>query len=105
MAQIINNVDLEKVAQTTANGQKDKTTLKKPVRLHGEWILNRASGYQFRTDLSFEKGTQIIEIDSPSFLGGNGNRLGPMGYCVSGIASCFIATFATVAASHGGKTD
>jgi len=101
MAQIINNVDLEKVAHTTANGQKDKTTLKKPVKLQGEWILNTASGYQFRTELSFEKGKQTIEIDSPSYLGGNGNRLGPMGYCVAGIASCFIATFASVAASHG----
>jgi uncharacterized OsmC-like protein len=59
------------------------------------------TGYQFRTELSFEKGKQVVEIDSPSFLGGNGNRLGAMAYCVAGIASCFIATFATVAASHG----
>ena len=58
-------------------------------------------GYQFRTELSFEKGKQIIEIDSPSYLGGNGNRLGPMGYCVAGIASCFIATFATVVVHQG----
>lgn len=101
MAQIINNVDLDKVALTTANGQKDKSTLKKAVKLVGEWILNAGSGYQFRTELSFEKGKQIIEIDSPTYLGGNGNRLGPMGYCIAGIASCFIATFATVAASQG----
>jgi uncharacterized OsmC-like protein len=42
-----------------------------------------------------------IEIDSPSFLGGNGNRLGPMAYCVACITSCFIATFTSVAASQG----
>lgn len=101
MTQVINSVDMDKVSLTKANGQKDKSTLKKPVKLQGEWILNTDSGYQFRTELSFEKGKQIIEIDSPSYLGGNGNRLGPMGYCVAGIASCFIATFATVAASHG----
>jgi uncharacterized OsmC-like protein len=101
MTQIVNNVDLDKVAQTAASGKKDKSTLRKPVKLQGEWNLNRTSGYQFRTELSFEKGKQIIEIDSPSFLGGNGNRLGPMAYCVAGIASCFIATFATVAASQG----
>ena len=47
MAQIINNVDLDKIAQTTANGQKDRLTLKKPVKLQGEWILNTARGYQF----------------------------------------------------------
>ena len=101
MTQIVNNVDLDKVAQTAASGKKDKSTLRKPVKLQGEWDLNPTGGYQFRTELSFEKGKQIIEIDSPSFLGGNGNRLGPMAYCVAGIASCFIATFATVAASQG----
>lgn len=101
MAQMINNVDLDKISQTIDNGKKDKSTLRKPVKLQGEWNLDPTMGYQFRTELSFEKGKQIIEIDSPSFLGGNGNRLGPMGYCVAGTASCFIATFATVAASHG----
>lgn len=61
------------------------------------------SGFSRRglSELSFEKGKQVIEIDSPSFLGGNGNNLGPMGYCVADIASCFIATFATVAANQG----
>jgi uncharacterized OsmC-like protein len=101
MTQIINNVDLDKIAQTTASGKKDKSTFRKPVRLQGEWILDPASPYQFKTELSFENGKQTIEIDSPSFLGGNGNRLGPMGYCVAGMASCFIATFATIAASQG----
>ena len=101
MAQMINNVDLDKISQTTNNGKNDKSTLRKPVKLQGEWNLNPSSGYQFRTELSFEKGKQVIEIDSPSFLGGNGNRLGPMAYCVAGISSCFIATFATVAASQG----
>ena len=102
MAQIINNVDLDKITQTTSNGRKDKSTLKKPVKLQGEWNLNPSSGYQFRTELSFEKGKQAIEIDSPTFLGGNGNKLGPMAYCVAGISSCFIATFATVAGPSQG---
>ncbi|MGA9296792.1 MAG: OsmC family protein, partial [Nitrososphaeraceae archaeon] len=46
-------------------------------------------------------GKQVVEIDSPSFLGGDGNRLGPMAYCVAGITSCFIATFVTLASSKG----
>jgi uncharacterized OsmC-like protein len=103
MTQIINNVDLDKIAQTTVNGRNDKSTLRKPVKLQGEWNLNSSRDYQFRTELSFEKGKEIIEVDSPSYLGGNGNKLGPMGYCVAGMASCFIATFATIAASQGVK--
>ena len=101
MTHVINNVDLDKISQTTAMGKKDKSTLRKPVKLEGEWILDSAAGYQFKTELSYENGKQIIQIDSPTFLGGNGNRLGPMAYCVAGISSCFIATFATVAASQG----
>jgi uncharacterized OsmC-like protein len=99
MSKIINNVDLDKVAKTTESGKKEKLTLRKPVKLYGEWNLDPIKGYQFRTELSYEKGKQIVEIDSPSFLGGNGNRLGPMAYCVAGITSCFITTFVTVASS------
>ena len=99
MANIINNTNLDKIAQTIVNGKKDKQTLRKPVKLQGEWNLDPSKDYQFKTELVYEKGKQVIEIDSPSFLGGNGNRLGPMAYCITGIASCFIATFVSVAAS------
>ena len=94
---ILNNVDLEKISQTIENGKKDKAALRRPVKLQGEWILDSTKGYQFRTELGYEKGKQVVEIDSPSFLGGNGNMLGPMAYCITGITSCFIATLASVA--------
>lgn len=97
----INNVDLEKILKTVESGKADNASLKKPVKLQGEWILDKAGGFQFRTEMPFENGKQIIEIDSPSFLGGSGNRLGPMAYCIAGITSCFIGTFATIAASQG----
>lgn len=103
MAKFLNNVDLEKVSQTSENGKKDKSTLKKPVKLQGEWILDSNQGFQFKTELGFEKGKQVIEVDSPSFLGGQGNRLGPMAYCVAGITSCFIGTFVGIAAQKGIK--
>jgi uncharacterized OsmC-like protein len=99
VSNIINNVDLDKVGETTESGKKEKLTLRKPVKLYGEWNLDLSKGYQFRTELSYEKGKQTVEIDSPSFLGGNGNRLGPMAYCIAGITSCFIATFVTLASS------
>jgi uncharacterized OsmC-like protein len=101
MVNIINNVDLSKVSQTVESGKKDKATLRKPVKLAGEWNFDPAKGYQFRTELAFEKGKEVIEVDSPSFLGGGGNRLGPMAYCVAGITSCFIGTFVGIAASQG----
>jgi uncharacterized OsmC-like protein len=99
----INNIDLNKVSNTVAKGKEDKNTLKKPVKLHGEWNLDPNSEYQFKTELPFEKGSQVIEIDSPSFLGGDGNRLGPMAYCIAGITSCFVGTFVGIAAQQGIK--
>ncbi len=105
MANILNNTDLEKIQKTIESGLKDKQFLKKPVKMQGEWNLDPSKGYQFRTEIAYEKGTQILEIDSPSFLGGNGNRLGPMGYCVAGITSCFIATFVSIASNNGIKFD
>lgn len=97
----VNNVDLDKISKTIEGGKDDPSTLKKPVKLHGIWNLDSQSEFQFSTELPFENGTQTIEVYSPSFLGGNGNRLGPMGYCVAGITSCFIGTFASVAAVSG----
>lgn len=101
MSRIVNNVDLDKVAQTRSGGEKDRSTLRKKIMLQGEWNLDPKLGYQFRTEMPFEKGKQMVEIDSPFYLGGNGNRLGPMAYCVAGVASCFISTLATVAATEG----
>lgn len=103
MAKFLNNIDLEKVSQMSENGKKDKSTLKKPVKLQGEWILDPNQGFQFKTELSYEKGKHVIEVDSPSFLGGQGNRLGPMAYCVAGITSCFIGTFVGIVAQKGIK--
>ena len=101
MTNIINNIDLDKIQNTIDNGKKERQFVRKPVKLHGEWNLDPNSEYQFKTELAYEKGKQTIEIDSPSFLGGNGNRVGPMGYCIAGITSCFIATFVSVASSQG----
>jgi hypothetical protein len=63
--------------------------------LQGEWNLGPTTVYQFKTELSFGKGKQIIEIDSPSFLGGIGNTLGPMAYCVASTASYLFESFET----------
>jgi hypothetical protein len=70
MANIINNTDLDKIQNTIENGKKDRQFLRKPVKLQGEWNLDPQNGYQFKTELTYEKGKQNIEIDSPSFLGG-----------------------------------
>ncbi len=98
---IINNVELDSVNRLLEQGKKDKSTLKKIISIDGEWILDAGKGYQFRAEMAYEKGRQVIEIDSPTWLGGQGNRLGPMSYCIAGISSCFMATVASIAAMKG----
>ncbi|MDG7006612.1 MAG: OsmC family protein [Nitrososphaerota archaeon] len=101
MPKVVNSVDLDKIALTAKEGKRDRSALRKKVALQGEWNLDQEKGYQFRAEMQYEKGNQMIEIDSPSYLGGNGNRLGPMAYCIAGMTSCFVSTFATVAAIDG----
>jgi len=98
---IINNVELDSINRLLEQGKKDRSTLKKIISIDGEWILDAGKGYQFRAEMSYEKGRQVIEIDSPTWLGGQGNRLGPMSYCIAGISSCFMATVASIAAMKG----
>lgn len=40
MAKVINNTDLDKISQTVANGKDDKESLRRPVKLIGEWNLD-----------------------------------------------------------------
>ena len=41
---IINNTNLDNVRQTIESGKKDKLTLKKPIKLQGEWNLDPNKG-------------------------------------------------------------
>ncbi|MEM4369988.1 MAG: hypothetical protein QW444_00590, partial [Candidatus Nitrosocaldus sp.] len=69
---IVNNVDLSKVSALIEQGKKDKSALRKIIRLEGEWILDESKGFQFRSEMAYEKGKQVLEIDSPTWLGGQG---------------------------------
>jgi uncharacterized OsmC-like protein len=98
---MINHVNLESLQKTKENFKKDLSLAKKVNRIEGEWILDSKTGPQFRSEIPIEKGTAVIEADQPTSLGGGGTRAGPMHYCLYGVASCFAATFATIAASEG----
>lgn len=94
-----NNVNLDKLASSMAEMQKDPSKLKKINKVEGEW--NLGEGSQFRAEVSFENGKIKLEADQPSFLGGGGTNPGPLIYCLYGSASCYVATFATMAAMEG----
>lgn len=94
-----NNVNLDAVTRTAQAIQQDPGKGKKTNRVEGAW--NLGAGPQFSAEIAFEGGTMLVEADQPSAQGGSGARPGPIHYCLFGLASCFAATFATVAASEG----
>ena len=61
---MINNVDLDKISQTTNNGKNDKSTLRKPVKLQGEWNLNPTSGYQFFATIAASQGVRLTRLNA-----------------------------------------
>ncbi|MCF8242118.1 MAG: OsmC family protein [Melioribacteraceae bacterium] len=98
----LNNVDLEKIQNFEDQIKNDPSTAKKTQVIKGEWIASD-SEVQFQSSIEFEGGTTLLKVDNPTFMGGGGNFPGPMHYCFFGLASCYMGTFATMAAMLGIK--
>ncbi len=99
-----NNVNLEAFEKAEKGIRSDASRGRRTNRIQGVW--NLAEGQpQFSAELSFEGGKMTVEADQPTFLGGGGSRPGPMMYALYGSASCFTATFVTVASKEGVKLD
>ncbi|MDA8186538.1 MAG: OsmC family protein [Dehalococcoidales bacterium] len=95
-----NNVNVDAVQKMAEGIQADPAKGKRTNRIEGIWNLAEGKP-QFSSEISFEGGKLLVEADQPTFLGGGGTRPGPMHYALFGLASCFTATFATMAAMHG----
>lgn len=96
----INNVDINKVKEFGEQLKADPSKARKTQVIEGEWIVKEGPA-QFRSAINFEGGQAVFETDSPTFMGGGGNLPGPMHYCFYGLASCYTATFATMATMLG----
>lgn len=92
----LNNVSLEDLEQTLEVFRANPAQARKTNRVEGTWNLE-AGRSQFSAQLTFEKGEVTLEADQPTKQGGGGSHPGPMLYCLYGLASCYAATFATVA--------
>ncbi|MEE9594068.1 MAG: OsmC family protein [Candidatus Hydrothermarchaeales archaeon] len=98
---IINHVDLDKLGATVEKFKANPELAKKVNKVEGEWILDTMGGPQFRAVIQTESGDVTLEADQPIPLGGSGSAPGPMIYCLYGVASCYLATFASIAAEKG----
>ena len=96
----INNIDVDKVKAFGEAIKGDPSKARKTQVIEGEWNVKEDKA-QFKSTIKFEGGQTIFETDSPTFMGGGGNLAGPMHYCFYGLASCYTATFATMASMLG----
>lgn len=96
----INNVNLDKVKEFGELIKSDPSKARKTQVIEGEWLVKEGPA-QFRSTINFEGGQTAFEVDSPTFMGGGGQLPGPMHYCFFGLASCYTATFATMASMLG----
>lgn len=95
-----NNVDVGALQSTVEGIQANLAKGKRTNKIEGVWNLTEGKP-QFSSEISFEGGKLLVEADQPTFLGGGGTRPGPMHYALFGLASCFTATFASMAAMQG----
>ncbi len=93
---ILNKVNVGRLEQVVKEATADKSKVKRTQKVNGEWLLAEG-GPQFRAEVNFEGGKLVMESDQPKNLGGGGTRPGPLHYCFFGLASCYTATFATMA--------
>lgn len=96
-----NNIDVDKLKGVMSEVKGNLEKAKRVNKIEGEW--NLGEGPQFLSEINFEKGKVVLKSDQPSFLGGGGTQPGPMHYCLYGLASCYTATFVTMASMEGIK--
>lgn len=94
----MNNVGIEKIKAFATEVKLDPEKAKKTKKVSVEWQMQ---GSQMNATLEFATGKTTVAADMAPALGGAGNAPDPVQYCLFGTASCFAATFATIASEKG----
>ncbi len=94
----LNNVDLERISKEAQAIKADPSKGKRVNKLEATWSTD-PSKPQLQATVKYEQGQVVMECDSPTFMGGEGRRPGPLHYCIMGFAACYTSTFATSAAA------
>ena len=96
----VNNVNLVAMQESVEEMKKNPAQAKKVKQVEGQWVFQEGEP-QFRAEVEFPKGKEVLQADFPPFLGGGGLKPDPIQYCLYGLASCFAGIFAAVAAMEG----
>lgn len=101
MAELVNNIDLTIVKETTKKAEENKGHF--PVEKHVEGEFHFEGSPMFTAELMSEKAKFTMGADEPSLLGGKGVYATPLNYLMLGVMSCFTSTVVMQAAKRGVK--
>ena len=93
-----NGVDLDVLEKTRQEFTSNPSAARRTNGVEGRWDPERG---QFVSEIEWAGKTFTLRAEQPPFMGGAGQELGPLHYCLYGSAACYMATLATVAAEEG----
>ncbi|MCS7243353.1 MAG: OsmC family protein [Candidatus Calescibacterium sp.] len=89
------NVDLKRLKDFITDSVSNPELLKKDVSVEVRWNMNDNESQMYSV-VVYPLGEKELNIDQVDFLGGGGRSPNPIQYCLVGLASCFLSTFAIV---------
>ena len=98
------NVNMEEINKFVDEAKINTKVLKKSMSVVVKWNMDESKP-QVSSKVEFAKGSMNLESDQAPFMGGIGRAPNPIQYCLFGMASCFAATFASIAAEKGIDVD
>jgi len=96
----VNNVNVQAVGAFVEQVKANPALARKQKKVEGEWVLENGQP-QFKAVMAHAKGERTVEADFAPFMGGEGLAPDPIQYCLYGLAACYAATFAGLAAAQG----
>lgn len=97
------NVNIKGIEKYIQEAKENPELLRRKMQVQVKWDMDENSP-QMYSEIEIPSGTKfVLKCDSAPFMGGKGIAPNPLQYCLFGMASCFLATFATVSYEKGLK--
>lgn len=95
------NINIKGIKKFLEDSKSDPSLLRRQMKVQVNWNMDENQPQMF-AEVEIPNGAKTkIVCDSAPFMGGKGIAPNPLQYCLFGMASCFLATFATVAYEKG----
>ena len=95
-------MNIGKFKKTVENAKKNPSSVKKTLKIEGEWRLGETKGPQFKSIIKTENaGEVLLETDETIIMGGQGIAINPVQLLITGVIACYSATFAKWTAMEG----